>query len=115
MDCIFCTLEKNRIIAENESALAFYDGFPVNEGHSLIIPKRHVQSFFDITEEELLAINSLIKAVKAIMDKKYSPKGYNVGVNIGETAGQSIMHVHVHLIPRYEGDVERPKSGIRNF
>ncbi|AJA49163.1 HIT family protein [Clostridium pasteurianum DSM 525 = ATCC 6013] len=115
MNCIFCEYSKNEYIAENELVFAIYDKFPVNKGHVLIIPKRHFESFFEATVEEVKAIYSLMNEVKTIIDKQLKPSGYNVGVNVGYDAGQTVMHLHVHLIPRYEGDVENPKGGIRNI
>lgn len=112
-NCIFCDLSKEKIIIENELAQAFYDEFPVSKGHILIIPKRHVANFFELEQKELNGINSLILECKKIIDNKYSPDGYNIGVNVGEHAGQSVFHVHVHLIPRYKGDVANPKGGVR--
>ena len=113
-DCPFCVIENSReIIAENELSLAFYDGFPVSPGHALIIPKRHVSSFFDLSEEERLDMLKLADLVKMILDSKFHPGGYNIGVNVGESAGQSVFHVHMHIIPRYTGDVENPKGGVR--
>ena len=114
-DCLFCTYNKKEYIAENELAFAIFDHFPVNEGHALIIPKRHFQNFFDATEEEIGKIYSLIHEVKKIVDEKYRPTGYNVGVNIGYDGGQTVMHLHVHLIPRYKGDIENPRGGIRKL
>jgi len=87
---------------------------PVSKGHSLIIPKRHVSNYFDLTLNEQIASQLLINRLKQILDKKYIPDGYNVGVNIGKTGGQTISHVHIHLIPRYEGDIENPIGGVRN-
>ena len=113
--CIFCNYNEKEKVAENDLAFAIYDNFPVNEGHTLIIPKRHFSSFFEATEKEVLAIYDLIHKVKLILGEKYNPTGYNVGINIGEDAGQTIMHLHVHLIPRYKGDIENPKGGIRKF
>lgn len=113
--CLFCNYDKNQYILENELAFALYDHFPVNEGHTLIIPKRHFSNFFDASEEEVLALYDLIHKAKAIIDKKYNPTGYNIGVNIGEDAGQTIMHLHIHIIPRYKGDVENPKGGVRKL
>lgn len=115
MNCIFCEYSKNEYIAENELVFAIYDKFPVNKGHVLIIPKRHFESFFEATVEDVKAIYSLMHEVKTIIDKKLKPSGYNVGVNVGYDAGQTVMHLHVHLIPRYEGDVENPRGGIRNI
>lgn len=113
-DCPFCVIENSReIIAEKEFSLAFYDGFPVSPGHALIIPKRHVSSFFDLSEEERIDMLRLADQVKKILDCKFHPDGYNIGVNVGESAGQSVFHVHMHIIPRYTGDVENPKGGVR--
>ena len=113
-ECIFCNLDQNReILAENDLAIAFYDAFPVNPGHTLIIPKRHVANYFELTEEECVAIQALLKIVKDAVEEKFHPDGYNIGVNVNEAAGQSVFHVHIHLIPRYIGDVENPKGGVR--
>ncbi len=113
-ECIFCNLDQNReILAENDLAIAFYDAFPVNPGHTLIIPKRHVANYFELTEEECVAIQALLKIVKDTVEEKFHPDGYNIGVNVNEAAGQSVFHVHMHLIPRYIGDVENPKGGVR--
>lgn len=114
-NCLFCKYDKTQYIAENELAVAIFDHFPVNEGHALIIPKRHFADFFEATEEEVVKIYSLLHEVKQIIDNKYKPTGYNLGINIGEDAGQTVMHLHVHLIPRYKGDVENPKGGIRKL
>lgn len=114
-NCLFCNYDKGNYIAENELTFAIYDVFPVNEGHILVIPKRHFSSFFEATDEEVLAMYKLIKKVKEIVHNKYEPTGYNIGINIGEDAGQTIMHLHVHVIPRYKGDVENPKGGIRKL
>lgn len=115
MSCIFCNYPKKRIIAENELAIAIYDTFPVNRGHTLIIPKRHFESFFHATADEVNAIYELIQVLKKKLDVEYKPDGYNIGVNIGEAAGQTVMHLHVHLIPRYIGDIENPRGGIRKM
>lgn len=112
--CIFCNLDQKReIVAENDLAIAFYDTFPVNPGHTLIIPKRHVANYFDLTDGEIVAMQSLLKQVKQIIDQRFSPDGYNIGVNVNIAGGQSIFHVHMHLIPRFFGDVENPKGGVR--
>ena len=115
MSCIFCDYKKDEYIAENELAFAIYDKFPVNKGHALIIPKRHFETFFEATEEEIKAIYSLLHQVKKIIDSELKPAGYNVGINVGYYAGQTVMHLHVHLIPRYKGDVENPRGGVRNI
>ena len=114
-DCLFCDYEKLEIIAENQFAFAILDKYPVNEGHTLIIPKRHFKSFFEADENEIKAIYSLLHEVKEMLDIQYEPSGYNIGVNEGYYAGQTIAHLHVHLIPRYKGDVESPRGGIINF
>lgn len=114
-ECIFCNYNKSEIIAENKLAFAIMDKFPVNEGHTLIIPKRHFANFFEATEEEIKAIYSLMHEVKEMLDIQYEPAGYNVGINVGYYAGQTVMHLHVHLIPRYKGDVENSRGGIRHL
>jgi diadenosine tetraphosphate (Ap4A) HIT family hydrolase len=113
MDCIFCTIQKERIVLENEYAYAIYDGFPVNPGHFLIIPKRHFSDYFESSDTERLALLKLVDEAKKILDKEKHPAGYNIGINIGEAAGQSVMHLHIHLIPRYTGDVKNPRGGVR--
>lgn len=99
-------------IAENDMAFATFDNWPISKGHTLIIPKRHFQDFFSAEPEEMKQIYNLINDVKNIIDKKYHPDGYNIATNCGYYAGQTIMHFHVHLIPRYKGDVENPKGGL---
>ena len=113
--CVFCENNNREIIAENDLAKAFYDHFPVNEGHVLVIPRRHIETFFDALPEELAAISALIFEVKEILQAKYRPDGYNIGVNVGVAAGQTVFHLHFHVIPRYSGDVEDPRGGVRNF
>ena len=115
MNCIFCDLDDKDIVIENDLIRAIYDRYPVNEGHMLIIPERHFSSFFSATEEEVAAIYEIMHQVKDHLDEKYQPDGYNVGINIGRAAGQTIMHLHVHVIPRYEGDVEDPRGGVRHL
>lgn len=114
-DCLFCKWkeEKEKIILENELAFARYDEFAVSKGHILIMTKRHVKDFFETTLEERQAIFELTDKAKVLIDKKFYPTGYNIGMNCGLSAGQSVMHIHVHLIPRYDGDVENPRGGIR--
>lgn len=111
--CIFCNLASERIIAENELCLAIRDGFPVSEGHTLIIPKRHVADYFDLTSDEIAAMQTMMKESKCQLDNTLHPDGYNVGVNVNAAAGQTVFHVHMHLIPRYIGDVDNPKGGVR--
>ncbi|EEG79130.1 HIT domain-containing protein [Dethiobacter alkaliphilus] len=114
-ECIFCRKEGAGLICENELAKAFYDNFPVNKGHVLVVPKRHVATYFKASQEELSAINELIFEVKEVLDAEYQPDGYNVGINVGEAGGQTVFHLHVHVIPRYAGDVENPRGGIRKI
>ena len=115
MECIFCNYSKEDYIAENELVFAVYDKFPVNEGHILVIPKRHFENYFDATEEEIIAIFELTKECRNILERKYNPDGYNIGVNVNYAGGQTIMHLHQHIIPRYEGDVENPRGGLRKL
>jgi diadenosine tetraphosphate (Ap4A) HIT family hydrolase len=110
-DCPFCG--NPEIVIENELAFAHYDSYPVNAGHCLIIPRRHVAEYFQATAEEKASIWALVDEMKIIIDREYSPDGYNIGVNIGKTAGQSVPHIHIHMIPRYRGDVENPRGGVR--
>tara|TARA_B100000575_G_scaffold280767_1_gene270660 strand:+ start:376 stop:771 length:396 start_codon:yes stop_codon:yes gene_type:complete len=113
--CLFCNIKESGMAFENDLAYASYDTYPVSEKHSLIIPKRHVKSYFDLSNEELIACNDLIKKVKEeILANDKSVKGFNIGSNIEKTAGQSIMHCHIHLIPRREGDVKNPQGGVRS-
>lgn len=111
--CPFCNLPEQRILRETPSALAFFDGYPISEGHALVIPKRHLAHLFDLPNEELQAVWSLAAEVRNLLREKFSPDGFNVGVNEGEAAGQTIGHAHVHIIPRRKGDVPDPRGGIR--
>lgn len=111
MECIFCKIKEYEL--ENELSYAIFDKTPVNEGHMLIIAKRHVQDFFDLTDEERSAMFKLVCEARKLLDAKHSPDGYNVGVNCGQVAGQSVPHVHIHLIPRYTGDTKAPLGGVR--
>ncbi len=111
MTCVFC--EMSNKVLENELAMAFYDKYPVNKGHLLIIPKRHVEQYFDLTEQERKAIDQLLFEGKKLLDEQTQPDGYNIGINCGEAAGQTIFHVHVHLIPRYNADMDDPRGGVR--
>jgi diadenosine tetraphosphate (Ap4A) HIT family hydrolase len=112
--CPFCALPVGRVIDSNELALVIEDAFPVSPGHTLIVSRRHVESFFDLTPDEVAAVMELLQRARARLDERHKPDGYNVGVNVGRDAGQTVMHVHVHLIPRYSGDVPSPRGGIRN-
>ena len=111
--CYFCSLPSKRIILETELSMVIRDSFPVSEGHTLIITKRHIESIFDATKEEQIDLLANLEEAKEILDKKFSPDGYNVGINDGKAAGQTVMHLHTHLIPRYSGDTEQAKGGVR--
>lgn len=112
-NCPFCNLSPERILYEDEVIVIIRDGFPVSLGHSLIIPCRHIASFFDTTQEERSAILEGIDACKDELDLEFQPAGYNIGINDGPAAGQTVPHLHIHLIPRYQGDQEDPRGGIR--
>ncbi|WP_440634934.1 HIT family protein [Candidatus Pelagibacter sp. HIMB1746] len=113
--CLFCDSKKSGIAHENDLAYASFDSYPVSDHHCLIIPKRHIKDYFDMTNDELIACNDLIQIVKnEILSKDTNVKGFNIGTNAGKIAGQSIMHCHIHLIPRREGDVDNPQGGVRS-
>ena len=115
-ECFFCkSIKNNDFYLENELAIARLDDFPVNKGHLEVILKRHIKDWWGTTLEEKIAIFNLLEEAKKMIDDKYSPDGYNIGMNLGEKAGQSVMHLHVHLIPRYDGDVENPRGGVRGI
>ncbi len=111
--CSFCTLASGRIIDENSTAIAIRDGYPVSHGHTLLITKRHIGSFFDLTEAERSDILALLNRAKLAVDHEFQPQGYNIGINDGPCAGQTVPHLHVHLIPRYAGDLTDPRGGVR--
>ena len=113
--CLFCNSKISGIAHENELAYASYDTYPVSDNHCLIIPKRHVVDYFDLSNEELIACNDLIKIIKKeVLEKDKNVKAFNIGSNAGIEAGQSIMHCHIHLIPRRKDDVENPQGGVRS-
>lgn len=111
--CPFCTLPPERIIDSNELAIVIRDGYPVSPGHTLIIPKRHIGSWFEIAPKEQSAMLDLLQSAKAKLETEHQPDGYNIGINDGPTAGQTVPHLHMHLIPRYKGDLEDPRGGVR--
>lgn len=113
-DCVFCS-ERARAeaLAANELAVAFSAGFPVSPGHALIVPRRHEPDFFSLSAEEQAAVIALVNPVRTVLDREFRPDGYNLGVNAGRAAGQTIMHTHLHVIPRYSGDVPEPRGGVR--
>jgi len=114
MNCPFCQ-RTHSILAETKLSFAFLDNFPVSNGHALVIPKRHVSTIWDLTPHEYADVFDLVKQVKELIQKKFDPQGINVGVNCGEAAGQTVFHAHIHIIPRYTGDVSNPRGGVRNI
>lgn len=113
MTCLFCCLPESRVLLRNETAIVVRDAFPVTRGHTLVIPLRHVESFFDTSAEERAAMFELLDAAKQQLQNEFAPAGFNIGVNDGVAAGQTIRHLHMHLIPRYAGDRPDPRGGVR--
>lgn len=113
MICPFCQIEKSRVVIENEHAFVIYDGYPISPGHSLIIPKRHIASFFEAKQEEQVSLLELLNQMQLNLIEAFKPDGFNIGINVGEAAGQTVMHLHIHLIPRYVGDIPDPRGGVR--
>ena len=111
--CAFCTLPESRIIDASTFGVTVRDAFPVSPGHTLVIPKRHVGSFFDLTELERQDLLSLLDKAKLVLDQEYEPDGYNIGINDGPVAGQTVPHLHIHLITRYKADLPDPRGGVR--
>lgn len=108
--CPFCDSE---FYLENKTCIARFDIYPVSKGHTLVIPKRHVETWFDMNQQEQLDAMDLVQKVKTYLDSEHVPDGYNIGANCGEVAGQSIPHAHIHIIPRYKNDMPDPKGGVR--
>ena len=106
-------LNKKERLLENDIGFVIYDGFPVSKGHCLIVPHRVYSDYFKSTQEEVIGLQKLVLEAKKLLDKKFQPDGFNVGINCGETSGQTVPHVHIHLIPRYKGDMENPRGGVR--
>jgi diadenosine tetraphosphate (Ap4A) HIT family hydrolase len=113
MFCPFCDNEELEIIKETKHLVAFRDKFPVCPGHTLVVPRRHVSSFFEMTDDEKGEIFQLVDIIKDGLEIEFRPDGYNIGWNDGAAAGQTVFHFHLHIIPRYEGDVEDPRGGVR--
>ena len=112
--CLFCNINSKDLVFDNEFAFASFDSYPVSKYHSQIVPKRHILDYFELTNDELLACNDLIKKIKKkIQNEDKTVDGFNIGTNSGVAAGQSIMHCHIHLIPRRKGDVDNPQGGVR--
>ena len=111
--CPFCSLPASRIVEQNAHAVLILDSYPVSPGHSLVIPKRHVGSFFEVTRVERAALFALLDQAKELVAEQHRPDGYNIGINDGAAAGQTVPHLHIHLIPRYKGDQPDPRGGVR--
>jgi len=111
--CPFCTMPSDRIVEENEHAYVVLDAYPVASGHSLVVSRRHVGDVFELSDDEITSMLRLIKAARERIDRSLHPDGYNVGVNVGKVSGQTIPHVHIHVIPRYQGDIDDPTGGVR--
>jgi diadenosine tetraphosphate (Ap4A) HIT family hydrolase len=112
--CTFCARDEGRLISSDALTVTIRDAFPVAPGHTLLIPRRHVSSWFDLADGERRALFRAADAARARLDAELRPDGYNLGINVGGAAGQTVWHVHVHLIPRYWGDVEEPRGGVRH-
>lgn len=113
-ESVFSQIPHDQWIAQNSAVFAIFDAHPASPGHALIIPRRAVASWFDATQDEVTGALGLLRTVKKLIDDRFSPDGYNVGFNDGVAAGQTVFHAHLHLIPRYSGDVEKPAGGIRH-
>jgi diadenosine tetraphosphate (Ap4A) HIT family hydrolase len=114
--CLFCAITADRIVLANELAYAIHDGFPVTALHALVIPRRHAATYFDLTTDEILGCDDLLRKVsEKIKSSDSTVAGFNIGLNAGEVAGQTIFHCHFHLIPRRKGDVENPRGGVRHL
>lgn len=111
--CAFCDLPPGSVVGQNAHAIAFRDRYPVAAGHTLVIPRRHVQSPFDLSAAELASLWELVARVRRSLASELAPDGFTIGVNDGAAAGQTVMHAHVHVIPRTAGDVDDPRGGIR--
>jgi diadenosine tetraphosphate (Ap4A) HIT family hydrolase len=113
VDCPFCSLPETRIVHVHDLAVVVRDAYPVAPGHSLVIPRRHVGSFFELHPSEQAAMLSLLDQAQVDLEREFAPDGYTVGINNGVAAGQTVPHVHLHLIPRHRGDVDDPRGGVR--
>jgi len=111
--CKFCNPSPARTMIKGSLGFAAWDRHPVNPGHFLVLPHRHFSDYFEITDDERIELWSLVSQGKEVVEKKFNPDGYNIGINVGQYAGQSIFHLHIHVIPRYKGDVENPRGGVR--
>ena len=112
-ECPFCSPPADRVFLETDSVIALWDGYPISPGHALVVPRRHVAGWFEASRDEQIAIVDALESVKAAIEEAYAPDGYNIGLNSGRAAGQTVFHLHVHVIPRYNDDVEDPRGGVR--
>ncbi|MCK4816748.1 HIT family protein [bacterium] len=111
--CTFCNIDRE-IIIRSDLCFSIYDNYPVNKGHVLVIPYRHIHDYFKLSQDEIDSLWKQVNEIKIFLDGKYEPDGYNIGLNVGRAAGQTIDHVHIHVIPRYKGDMEDPTGGVRH-
>ncbi|MDA8262122.1 MAG: HIT family protein [Actinomycetota bacterium] len=115
-NCVFCDLLKSETVVQRSDRFgAFFDAYPVSPGHLLIVPLRHFESFFEFDQDEAAELYPFVAGCKDVLDRRFEPSGYNLGVNAGRAAGQTVMHAHLHLIPRYSGDVPDPRGGVRGI
>lgn len=112
-ECIFCKPQRE-VLASNAHAIAVFDTYPVSPGHSLILPRRHVVTVWELSDAEYASCYALVRELKPVLEERFRPDGFNVGVNCGEAAGQSVWHAHIHVIPRFKGDTPSPKGGVRH-
>lgn len=112
--CVFCSIARERVLATTERTVTIRDAYPVSPGHTLIVPLRHVSSFFDLDEREQSGMLDALRVARAALEEELHPDGFNVGINVGVAAGQTVMHVHMHLIPRFAGDTDDPRGGVRH-
>lgn len=112
-DCPFCELDADRVWLQNQFGIVLWDAFPITEGHALVVPRRHVASIYELSTEEQAALWTLVANARQRLNADLHPDGFNIGLNDGEAAGQTILHAHIHIIPRYSGDVADPRGGVR--
>lgn len=112
-DCPFCNLSEDRVWLRTDKAISFYDNYPVSPGHALVIPKLHIAALMELPDQDLHEIWTLVGQVRTLLKEKFKPAGFNIGLNEGKAAGQTVPHAHIHIIPRYDGDVPDPRGGVR--
>jgi ATP adenylyltransferase len=113
--CPFCLPESARVYHESELVIGIWDDFPISPGHALLVPRRHIASWFDATVDEHRELTDAVEAARAAIFESHEPDGFNIGINVGEAAGQTIFHLHIHVIPRYKNDVDDPRGGVRQI